>query len=111
MKATKSAHGYEFGGPVGVFFLMIALPVVAFGSVLFCNSKSCSSLEVPSLPPLWGRKGAFFDVGHLIVAGWIVLQVIIYLLPVGKVKFFLLKSELTRERFPYQKLIIACILK
>lgn len=85
MKATKSAHGYEFGGPVGVFFLMIALPVVAFGSVLFCNSKSCSSLEVPSLPPLWGRKGAFFDVGHLIVAGWIVLQVIIYLLPVGKV--------------------------
>lgn len=87
MKAIKSTHGYEFGGPVGVLFLMIALPVVAFGSVLFCNSKSCSSLEVPSLPPLWGRKGAFFDVGHLIVAGWIVLQVIIYLLPVGKVKF------------------------
>lgn len=88
MKATKSTHEYEFGGPVGVFFVMIGLPVVAFGSLLFCNSKSCSFLEVPSLPPLWGHKGAFFDVGHLIVDGWIILQVIIYLLPVGKVRFF-----------------------
>ncbi|XP_068730271.1 delta(14)-sterol reductase LBR-like isoform X1 [Montipora capricornis] len=85
MKPTKRSHGYEFGGPVGVFFLMIALPAMVLGSALFCNSKSCSVREKPIIPPFWGFKGAFFDVGHLIVDGWIIFQAIIYMLPFGKV--------------------------
>ena len=89
MKPSKSRHGYEFGGPFGVFFMMIALPAVVVASYLFCNGdNSCSILKLPSLPPLWRFKGGFFDVGHLIVDGWIILQAILYMLPIGKVKFW-----------------------
>ena len=85
-RPSKGRHGYEFGGPVGVFFMMIALPVLVVSSYLFCNGNApCSFRQVPSLPPLWRFKGGFFDVGHLIVDGWIILQALIYMLPVGKV--------------------------
>ena len=90
---TKSSQGYELGGPVGVFVMMVVLPAVVVGSYLFCNKESCSFREVPSLPPLWGFKGAFFDVGHLIVDGWIIFQAFIYMLPIGEVKFC--KPDLT----------------
>ena len=90
---TKSSQGYEFGGPVGVFVMMVVLPAVVVGSYLFCNKESCSFRAVPSLPPLWGFKGAFFDVGHLIVDGWILFQAFIYMLPIGEVKFC--KPDLT----------------
>ena len=83
IKPTKSKHGYEFGGPVGVFFMMLALPAVVVLSYLFCNKEGlCTVRQWPSLPPF--KK--FFDVGHLIVDGWILLQVIIYMLPIGKVR-------------------------
>ena len=83
MKPTKRKHGYEFGGPVGVFFMMLALPAVVVLSYLFCNGeRPCTVRQWPSLPPF--KK--FFDVGHLIVDGWIILQVIIYVLPIGKVR-------------------------
>lgn len=86
IETLKSKHEYEFGGPVGVFFFMICLPAVVVASYLFCNgNNACSIRQIPSLPPLWKFKGAFFDVGHLIVDAWIVLQVIIYMLPIGKV--------------------------
>lgn len=84
MKPTKSKHGYEFGGPVGVFFMMLALPAVVVLSYLFCNGQgSCTVRRWPSLPPI----KEFFNVGHLIVDGWIILQVIIYMLPIGKVAY------------------------
>ena len=90
---TKSKHGYEFGGPFGVFFLMIALPAIVVSSYLFCNGKGpCTFRKLPSIPPLWKLHGAFFDIGHLIVDGWILLQVFIYMLPVGKVCVLLLYS-------------------
>lgn len=86
IKPAKRSHEYEFGGAFGVFVMMIVLPAVVVGSYLFCNAKSCSVREVPStLPPLWAFKGAFFDVGHLIVDGWIIFHVIIHMLPIGKV--------------------------
>lgn len=89
MKSTmsKSRHGYEFGGPFGVFFMMIALPVVVVASYLFCGGgEPCSIRQLPSIiPPLWSFAGGFFDIGHLIVDGWIILQALIYMLPIGKV--------------------------
>lgn len=84
---AKSRHGYEFGGPIGVFFMMIALPAMVVSSYLFCNKDGCSLRQRPSIPPLWRFTGGFFDIGHLIVDGWIILQAIIYMLPVGKVIF------------------------
>ena len=93
---AHSKRGYEFGGPFGVFFLMIALPAIVMSSYLFCNEKEpCTFRRLPSLPPLWKFHGGFFDIGHLIVDGWILLQVFIYMLPVGKVCVLLLYGYLT----------------
>lgn len=88
---TKSRHGYEFGGPFGVLCMMIALPAVVVSSYLFCSgTEPCSIRRLPSIPPLWRFTGGFFDIGHLIVDGWIILQALIYMLPVGTVCIFLL---------------------
>lgn len=81
-------HGYEFGGPVGVLLMMIALPVVVSLSYMYCNGGGpCTIYQSPSFPPMLMWRfvvGCIF--GHLIVVGWIVLQALIYLLPVGKVR-------------------------
>lgn len=84
---AKSKHEYEFGGPFGAFCLIIALPALVMSTYLFCNGNGpCTIRQLPSsIPPLWKFKGGFFDIGHLIVDGWILLQVLIYMLPVGKV--------------------------
>lgn len=85
---THNKRGYEFGGPFGVFFLMIALPAIVVSSYLFCNeTEPCTFRQLPSIPPLWKFRGGYFDIGHLIVDGWILLQVFIYMLPVGKVVY------------------------
>ncbi|KAL9953546.1 hypothetical protein ACROYT_G040979 [Oculina patagonica] len=85
---SKSRHGYEFGGPFGVFFMMLALPAIVVASYLFCRGgEPCSIRRLPSIPPFWRFKGGFFDIGHLIVDGWIILQALIYMLPVGKVVY------------------------
>ena len=86
---TKSKHEYEFGGPFGVFCLMIALPAIVMSTYLFCSGNGpCTIRQLPSsIPPLWKFQGGFFDIGHLIVDGWILLQVFIYMLPVGKVHY------------------------
>ena len=88
---TKSRHGYEFGGPFGALCMMIALPAIAVSSYLFCSGREpCTIRQLPSVPPLWSFTGGFFDIGHLIVDGWIILQALIYMLPVGKVRILLL---------------------
>ncbi|XP_020624890.1 lamin-B receptor-like [Orbicella faveolata] len=69
--------------------MMIALPAVVVSSYLFCNGRQpCTIRQLPSsIPPLWKFHGGFFDIGHLIVGGWILLQAFIYMLPVGKVVY------------------------
>lgn len=81
----NSSHGYEFGGPVGVCLMMIGLPAMVIASYLFCNKDGCSIHQRPSIPQVWSFSGGFFDIGHLIVLGWIIFQAIIYMLPIGKV--------------------------
>jgi hypothetical protein len=42
-----AAHDFEFGGPVGVIFMMLGLPVGVWGLFLACNESSdgCPSLQ------------------------------------------------------------------
>lgn len=99
MKPTtiKSRHGYEFGGPFGVLCMMITLPALVVSSYLFCSGRElCTVRQLPSLPPLWKLYGGFFDIGHLIVDGWILLQAFIYMLPIGKVCILLLFIHLLK---------------
>jgi len=55
--ATKTAQQhkihYEFGGPIGALGIIVGLPAVCYGLVVFCNANGCirlNALEVPTLP-------------------------------------------------------------
>jgi hypothetical protein len=77
---------YEFGGPLGVFLLMVALPAMVYAFYFFCNgeNRSCTFRNKDiKLPKMWR---VYFNEGSLIVVAWIVFQAVLYLVPVGRVR-------------------------
>lgn len=76
---------FDFGGPVGVFFMMLALPALVYATYFYCNGKDskCSFRNNPIKLPHWRT---FFDEAHLVYDGWLLFQVILFLVPYGKVR-------------------------
>ena len=73
--------GYEFGGPVNVFFMMIGLPAVIYGLYFFCGRDNCSIAWIPSSPP---SLQEFFNWQAMAVyILWFTYHMIIYLSPLG----------------------------
>ncbi|XP_043076474.1 delta(14)-sterol reductase LBR [Puntigrus tetrazona] len=72
----------EFGGRVGVFFLMFLLPVAVLALLILCGQKDASlqsfPLELPALQSLWDCQ--VFGIVLL----WLLSQAALSLLPVGK---------------------------
>uniref|UniRef100_A0A8C2HUR4 Delta(14)-sterol reductase LBR n=1 Tax=Cyprinus carpio TaxID=7962 RepID=A0A8C2HUR4_CYPCA len=72
----------EFGGRVGVFFLMFLLPVAVLALLILCGQKDASlqsfPLELPALESLWDCQ--VFGIVLL----WLLFQAVLALLPVGK---------------------------
>uniref|UniRef100_A0A9R1SJZ9 Delta(14)-sterol reductase LBR n=2 Tax=Cyprinus carpio TaxID=7962 RepID=A0A9R1SJZ9_CYPCA len=72
----------EFGGRVGVFFLMFLLPVAVLALLILCGQKDASlqsfPLELPALESLWDCQ--VFGIVLL----WLLFQAVLSLLPVGK---------------------------
>uniref|UniRef100_A0A8C2GWV0 Delta(14)-sterol reductase n=2 Tax=Cyprinus carpio TaxID=7962 RepID=A0A8C2GWV0_CYPCA len=72
----------EFGGRVGVFFLMFLLPVTVLALLILCGQKDASlqsfPLELPALQSLWDWQ--VFGIVLL----WLLFQAVFSLLPVGK---------------------------
>ena len=79
---------FEFGGPVGAFFMMLALPILVYDMYFYCNGKEnkCSFINNPLKLPHW-RK--FFDEGHLIYDGWLFFQFLLFFVPIGKVRMII----------------------
>uniref|UniRef100_A0A8C9I0L3 Delta(14)-sterol reductase LBR n=1 Tax=Piliocolobus tephrosceles TaxID=591936 RepID=A0A8C9I0L3_9PRIM len=77
------AKDLEFGGVPGVFLIMFGLPVFLFLLLLMCKQKDPSLLNFP--PPL----PALYELWETRVFGvyllWFLIQVLFYLLPIGKV--------------------------
>ncbi|XP_026089066.1 lamin-B receptor-like [Carassius auratus] len=72
----------EFGGRVGVFFLMFLLPVAVLALLILCGQKDASlqsfPLELPALQSLWDWQ--VFGIVLL----WLLFQAVLSLLPFGK---------------------------
>ncbi|XP_067240246.1 delta(14)-sterol reductase LBR [Chanodichthys erythropterus] len=72
----------EFGGRVGVFFLMFLLPVAVLALLILCGQKDASlqnfPLDLPTLQSLWDWQ--VFGIVLL----WLLFQAVLSLLPVGK---------------------------
>lgn len=86
-RSSSRRPEYEFGGPLGVFFFMIALPALVYGFYFICNGNksSCTFRDYKKvkLPKTWD---AYFNEGSLIVVAWIVVQAILYAIPIGRVR-------------------------
>ncbi|KAK3542596.1 hypothetical protein QTP86_031303 [Hemibagrus guttatus] len=82
-KQTSKTTELEFGGRIGVFFLLLLLPVVVLALLTLCGQKDSSLLSFPlMLPPLdslWDWQ--VFGITLL----WLLFQALLSLLPVGKV--------------------------
>ena len=87
-KAPKPGPDYAFGGPFGVLFTMLSLPLVVFATYLYCNEKKCYHLsEIIKNPKLKlpSRKQFLDPEAAAMVYGWMAFQVFLNLLPHGKV--------------------------
>lgn len=78
-KTTK----YEFGGPVGTFFMTLGLPATVICLYVFCTESSCSVTALPTKLPSF--TDFFHPLAFLVVIGWIAFQAILYLIPIGRV--------------------------
>jgi hypothetical protein len=87
-RKPSKAHGYAFGGPIGVLFLMLSLPLVVFATYLYCNKKKCYQVSEILKNPKIKLPSAkeFFDLeAAAMIYGWIAFQAFLSLLPLGKV--------------------------
>ncbi|NXW08587.1 LBR protein, partial [Fregetta grallaria] len=82
-KASSKTKELEFGGRIGTFTLIFFLPATVFYLLLMCKQEDPSLMNfpppLPALESLWEAR--VFGVFLL----WFFLQVLFYLLPVGKV--------------------------
>lgn len=85
---SSEQRQYEFGGPLGVLALMVALVLLVIASYLYCNKTKCwhfSEILMKHRISLPSAK-EFLDLqGAAIVYGWIAFQLFLSLLPLGKV--------------------------
>ncbi|XP_026802772.3 delta(14)-sterol reductase LBR isoform X1 [Pangasianodon hypophthalmus] len=80
---TSKTTDLEFGGRIGVFFLLLLLPVVVLALLILCGQKDSSLLSFPRMLPtldsLWDWQ--VFGITLL----WLLFQAVLSLLPIGKV--------------------------
>jgi hypothetical protein len=87
-RKPSKVPGYAFGGPVGVLFMMLSLPLVVYATYFYCNKKKCYKLaEIFKNPKikLPSAKQFFDPEAAAMVYGWIIFQAFLSLLPLGKV--------------------------
>lgn len=82
-KPAAKPKNYEFGGPIGAFFLIILLPATLYLVNLACRKDKCTILELPKFPT---AISALVDMeATLIFLGWFIFQAVLAVLPIGRV--------------------------
>ena len=78
---------FAFGGPVGVLFTMLSLPLVVYATYFYCNKKCYEISEIFKSPKinLPSAKEFFDPQAAAIIYGWVIFQAFLSLLPLGRV--------------------------
>ena len=59
---------YEFGGPIGAFFIIIGLPIVIYALFFLCNDSYCiTASNYQSILSCGTHQGGVCEVGALVV--------------------------------------------
>ncbi|XP_066575066.1 delta(14)-sterol reductase TM7SF2 [Amia ocellicauda] len=97
----------EFGGTLGAVCLPVLLPVTVLYLLSVCCSPSASLLQWP--PPLPSPAQLWQPKALAIVLGWLGLQGVLYLLPVGKTAQGLVLRDGSRLQYPINGFHSLCI--
>mmetsp|Transcript_20735 Transcript_20735/g.21388 ORF Transcript_20735/g.21388 Transcript_20735/m.21388 type:complete len:441 (+) Transcript_20735:12-1334(+) len=96
---------YEFGGPIGAFFIIWGLPAVIYGLYFLCNKEFCLRFDTS---PNWelfystltsNTKNLFTDEGTSIFIGWMIFHFFLERILPGETAFGVLLPN--NERLPY----------
>mmetsp|Transcript_3209 Transcript_3209/g.4844 ORF Transcript_3209/g.4844 Transcript_3209/m.4844 type:complete len:419 (-) Transcript_3209:164-1420(-) len=68
---------YEFGGPVGVVFMMLFLPATILGLFTFCDDKTAGCPNYVALPD-FGKHSYFSVEANLVLIGWMVFLMFLW---------------------------------
>lgn len=82
---AKKKHQYEFGGPFGVLFQYLILPVWPVLVLTCCSSSKCElqKFDISEIPQ---KLSAYYDqTGSLIVVGFLLFHAFCYALPFGSI--------------------------
>ncbi|XP_067884367.1 delta(14)-sterol reductase LBR isoform X2 [Heterodontus francisci] len=82
-KRAVQTQEWEFGGPVGAFFIMFLLPAALVLLLLMCAVDDASILNFP--PPIPALQTLWNSTALGIFVLWFLFQALLYLLPIGKV--------------------------
>ncbi|XP_060773341.1 delta(14)-sterol reductase LBR isoform X1 [Neoarius graeffei] len=80
---TSKTTDLEFGGRIGVFFLLLLLPLVVLALLILCGQKDSSLLSFPHMLPPLDSLWDWQVFGITLI--WLLFQAVLSLLPIGKV--------------------------
>nr|XP_054759116.1 delta(14)-sterol reductase TM7SF2-like isoform X1 [Lytechinus pictus] len=81
-RVPKTTH-YEFGGPIGTFFMILGIPLTVYYLYFTCQPSGCQLSYKPPISLDW--RDYYDQEAYLFYIGWFFFQVILALLPVGKI--------------------------
>ncbi|KAM5138675.1 delta(14)-sterol reductase TM7SF2 isoform 1-T1 [Mantella aurantiaca] len=94
---TPRTKELEFGGFLGVLSLIFVLPGAVFFLLFTCNTKDASVLRLPGLLP--SLESLWNPFALVLLLGWVSLQALLYMLPMGTVVEGITLRDNTRLKY------------
>lgn len=94
---TPRTKELEFGGSMGALLLLIVLPGTVLYLLLTCNTDDASVFQVPGPPP--PLKSLWNPFALALLLGWMALQAVLYMLPMGTIAEGITLRDNTRLKY------------
>jgi hypothetical protein len=103
-KVKSKRFEYEFGGPIGAFFIIFGLPAVIYGLFFLCNKDFCLQFNRSPNWDLFFSKVSnysnfFSDEGFAIFLGWMIFHFLLERVLPGETAYGILLEN--SKRLPY----------
>ncbi|XP_018409807.1 PREDICTED: delta(14)-sterol reductase isoform X2 [Nanorana parkeri] len=94
---TPRTKELEFGGSLGAVALIFLLPGTVLYLLLTCNTDDASVLRLPG--PLPSLESLWNPFALVVLLGWVSLQALLYMLPMGKIAEGITLRDNTRLKY------------
>lgn len=108
---TPRTKEMEFGGFLGSSALLFLLPGTVLYLLLTCNTGDASVLRLPG--PLPSLESLWNPFALMVLLGWVALQALLYMLPMGKIAEGITLRDNTRLKYKinaFQAFLVTAIM-